>query len=82
MAQGGKNKGLPFPQESIMRTLVVILAVILVTACSGMRTSGSSSGNSGTSGTSDSDYRYGRFTNSGSSMINRHDDPRDLYFGG
>ena len=64
-----------------MKALAVILAVVLVTACSGMRSSGSSGG-SGASGTSDSDYRYGRFNDSGASLINRHDDPRDLYFGG
>lgn len=65
-----------------MKALAVILAVAFVAGCSGMQTSGSS-GASGSgassSGGNSSDYRYWQYNGSG---VNRHDDPRDLYFGG
>jgi uncharacterized protein YceK len=64
-----------------MRALAVIIAVALVAGCSGMQTGGSS-GTSGNSGNS-SDYRYWQHNDTSSwPSMQRHDDPRDLYFGG
>jgi hypothetical protein len=40
------------------------------------------SGSSGTSGPSGNSSDYLNWQHGGSSGMNRHDDPRDLYFGG
>lgn len=61
-----------------MKALAAILAVALVAGCSGMRPSSSSGTSSNPSGNS-SDYL--NWQNNNSSGGNRHDDPRDLYFG-
>lgn len=61
-----------------MKVLAVILAVAFVAGCSGMQTSG----NSGTSSPSGNSSDYLNWQHDGSSGPNRHDDPRDLYFGG
>jgi hypothetical protein len=64
-----------------MKAFAIIVAVAFVAGCSGMQSSGSSGsgGSSGTNGNS-SDYRYWQFN--GTSGVNRHDNERDLYFGG
>jgi heat shock protein HslJ len=67
-----------------MKVFAIVVAAVFVAGCSGMQPS-SSSGSSGTSGASgtgsnSSEYHYWQFN--GTSGVNRHDNERDLYFGG